>query len=163
MWPKKHNISSKSYQGEIFEGNACRKLLQEADSLNDPKIYKEVGFFRILPFISTFKAMNKLVTNSFSVRKPGEGLDNIIDNIRNSFLSTGVSESLKIHIATRHVKQCLNFLSGDGLGLWSEQAGESIHREFLNTWKRYKINSMEHPQYCEKLTTAVAVFSLKHI
>lgn len=39
LWPKKLKLIPKNYQGEIFEGNACRKLLKEADRLNDPEIY----------------------------------------------------------------------------------------------------------------------------
>ena len=35
IWPKKLKVVKKNYHGEIFEGNACRKLLKNADMLND--------------------------------------------------------------------------------------------------------------------------------
>ena len=38
IWPTKLSIISKNYHGEIFEGNACRKLLKKADKFNDPDI-----------------------------------------------------------------------------------------------------------------------------
>ena len=31
LWPKKLSIIHKNYQGEVFEGNQCRRLLREAD------------------------------------------------------------------------------------------------------------------------------------
>ncbi|CAH1101844.1 unnamed protein product [Psylliodes chrysocephalus] len=43
IWPSKLKFVAKNYQGEIFEGNACRKLLQESDKLLDPEIYEHVG------------------------------------------------------------------------------------------------------------------------
>ena len=64
-------------------------------------------------------------------------LKQITKQLRNSFLSTHVSESLKIHVVTTHVENCINYLdNGGGLGLWSEQTGESNHAEFLKFWER---------------------------
>ena len=40
MWPKKLNLFSKNYHGDAFERNACRKLLKNADMLEDRDIYK---------------------------------------------------------------------------------------------------------------------------
>lgn len=42
MWPKKMNLISKNYHGEVFEGNACRKLLKNADKLFDPDVLGNV-------------------------------------------------------------------------------------------------------------------------
>ncbi|GLV46572.1 hypothetical protein CBL_20877, partial [Carabus blaptoides fortunei] len=36
LWPSKLKLVAKNYQCEIFEGNACQKLLQESDKLLDP-------------------------------------------------------------------------------------------------------------------------------
>ena len=68
IWPTKLSLISKNYQGEIFEGNACRNLLKEADRLNDPDIYQNIGTFELVPFISAFKAMDKLVHTCFSLK-----------------------------------------------------------------------------------------------
>ena len=35
LWPKKLKLVPKNYQGEIFEGNACRKLIETTDNLLD--------------------------------------------------------------------------------------------------------------------------------
>lgn len=166
IWPKKLNLISKCYQGEIFEGNACRELLKKADALADPQIYSGVGYFKLVPFISAFKSMDKLVTLCFGTRASPdqENVKKCMSDLRKAFLSTEVSETLKIHVATRHIDQCLYFLPNDeGLGLWSEQAGESVHQEFLKFWKRYKKNSLDNPTYSDSLKKAVVNFSSQHL
>ena len=70
-----------------------------------------------------------------------------------------MTETLKFHVLFEHLKNCLYFLENNGLELWSEQAGESVHREFLKTWNRYKIHSMNDPSYSKKLKKAVVEFS----
>lgn len=58
----------------------------------------------------------------------------------------------------------LQFLGGNnGLGLWSEQAGESIHREFLKFWEQYKINVLEDFTYAMRLKKAIIAFFSQHI
>lgn len=74
-----------------------------------------------------------------------------------------LSRTLKIHVLLSHVEESLQFLYDYGLGVWSEQAGESIHREFMKIWELYQINSIEHDCYIEKLFDAVVNFSSRHI
>ena len=97
IWPKKLKLIPKNYHGQIFEGNACRKLLQEADKLDDVDIYK--GQLRLVPFISAFKAMN-LVVNSYFGRNNVDMkiLPDLIENVKKMHMGTGVSQTLKIHV-----------------------------------------------------------------
>ena len=60
LWPHNVGAIAKNYHGEIFEGNACRKLLAHADQLFIKEITDEVGKFQIVPFVSAFKAMDKV-------------------------------------------------------------------------------------------------------
>ncbi|CAH0559569.1 unnamed protein product [Brassicogethes aeneus] len=39
LWPQKLCLVSKNYHAEVFEGNACRKLLREHEKLQDKDIY----------------------------------------------------------------------------------------------------------------------------
>lgn len=163
VWPLKLKVISKNYHGEVFEGNACRKLIKNADKLNDEAIYGHVGYFKIVPFIHAFKEMNKLVECCFSRGPVHSDVEKRVSEVRKAFLATGVSETLKMHVLTRHLTDCLKFLSGFGLGDWSEQAGESVHREFLKFWNRYKINIVKDSAYPDKLKKAVVAFSSQHI
>ena len=101
----------------------------------------------MVPFIAGFKAMDKIVTSCFSVRSVGPDLDKHVNKLKKAFASTGVSTTLKIYIILTHLNHCLLVLDQNGLGLWSDQAGESIHREFLIYWRRYEINSIDDPPY----------------
>lgn len=165
IWPKKLMVIPKNYQGEIFEGNACRKLLKEADKLLDFEVCGGVGRLQLIPFVSAFHAMDKVVSNCFSTRELGPDLDKNLRELQKVIegLDIEISKTLKIHVLVEHLKHCLHFLGKNGLGLWSEQAGESIHREFLKFWERYKINLLEDSTYPTRLRRAVVEFSSRHI
>lgn len=163
-WPKKVGVISKNYHGEIFEGNACRALLKTSDALQDPEIYTEdVGYLAMVPFVSALKAMEKIVSSCFSTNEIEENMEIKVQELKKTFKSTSVSMTLKIHVLTEHLINCIHFLDKNGLGLWSEQAGESVHREFLSNWSRYKINSIDDPSYSRRLKQAVVEFSSERI
>ena len=112
------------------------------------------------PFIISFKTMNKILENCFS-SSDGQNLRELETTVRylgNVLKDTGVSESLKMHVILQHLLECVHYLKG-GLGLWSEQAGESVHREFLLVWNKYKLNSLSNPLYEHSLFKAVVEFS----
>jgi len=164
IWPKKLKLISKNYHGDCFEGNACRKLLKEAHKLKDPEIYEKVGYLKIIPFFNAFVIMNKVVDCSFTSGKVGPELDIHLNELNEALDALheieDVSITLKIHVLKTHIKECLQFIEhNNGLGYWSEQSGESLHREFSQTWERYKINTIEDELYLERLFRAVVEFS----
>lgn len=162
-WPKKLNLVSKHYQGEKFEGNACRRLLREHDKLNDIDILQNTPILRIIPFIQTLKSLNKLVDASFKCERLDMTWKVYVEEFKRNFASTGLSNTLKVHVLLEHLQHGLYFLDGKSLGLWSEQAGESIHREFLEYWSKYQINYLESPNYIKQLSRAVIEFSSRHL
>lgn len=139
IWPKKFHLMFQNYHGRVFEGNACRKLLKEADALLDPSIYSTVGKLALVPYVSAFNAMNKVVENCFSSKVVDlSSLKSEIDYLRKTVAAIEISENLKMHILLDHIEECLHFLNkDDGLGLWSEQAGETVHTEWSKIWKKY--------------------------
>jgi hypothetical protein len=158
-WPKQLGLIAKSYQGEIFEGNACRILLKESDHLLNVDVCGDHQL-QVVPFISALKAMNKIVDDCFSTRKVGMALREDVENLKKTFKATGISETLKVHITMNHLEDCVKHLNR---GSWSEQPGESVHREFLKYWNRYKINNINDPRYGSFLLKAVVEFSSKHL
>lgn len=165
LWPKKLKLIPKNYHGDSFEGNACRKLLTEVDKLEDPEIYKDVGYFRIVPYISALKAMNKVVNCCFTAGKVGPSLDTYISELDTALKSIeNLSTTLKIHVILAHIQESFQYIDdNNALGFWSEQSGESVHREFLKYWNRYKINSINDESYSPRLLKAVVEFSSLHI
>lgn len=166
IWPTELKMISKNYQGRVFEGNACRKLLKEADKLNDKRIFQEKGPLALVPYIAAFKAMDEMVKFCFSVKDidPDVNINKILNELERCIKATEVSKTLKLHVTLSHIKQCLEFIGdSQGLGLWSEQAGESIHREFLKFWQKYKMNIIDDENYPIRLKHAVVEFSSLHI
>lgn len=161
LWPKSLGLISKDYHGRTFEGNACRKLLKNADKLNSPDVYKNVGSLAVVPYINAFKIMDKLVDCAFTSGNVGEGLENHLKELEKALDALEeVSETLKLHVLKTHTGACIKFLENDrGLGYWSEQCGESVHREFLITWERYQINDIKNILYEDHLFKAVVEFS----
>ena len=99
-----------------------------------PNIYKSV----LLPYVSTIKEMNNVVHQELSTTiKPG--LNASILHFKKYVEVIGLSETLKMHYIIHHIPYVLHYLNGADLGLWSEQAGESIHRIFSMFWDKYKI------------------------
>lgn len=151
--------ASKNYQGDVFEGNACRRLLKEADRLLDEDVLGHRKL-EIWPLVTTFKSFNKVVSDCFSAkRKVGPDLSGHIDEFKKMFVAANVSETLKLHVALQHNQHKLRFLNNTGLGLSSEQPGESIHRDFLKYWNRYKMNNLTDSRYGIQLHKAVLNFS----
>ena len=58
----------------------------------------------------------------------------------------------------------VNFCTLMGLGLSprSEQTGESLHHDFNETWKKFKINNV-NPLYAEHLLKSVSMYNSQHL
>ena len=54
-------------------------------------------------------------------------------------------------------------MTGRGLGPWSEQTKASVHHDFKETWKRYKVSKVDRSIYGENLLKAVSVYNSQHI
>ena len=161
-FPKLLGCAKQDYHGEVFEGNACREMLR----MQDRRVLGDVSPLKVLPYVRTYKAMDKLVGCCFGSRivDRDEALD-LLNEVMMSYLDTGLSVTLKLHVIFYHLLPALQnpILNGRGLGKVSGQAGESIHSEFKEIWKKYKINSIENKRYGENLLKAVIEFSSKHI
>jgi hypothetical protein len=67
LWPRKLKLIPKNYHGHSFKGNAAyRKLLKESDAILEADVRGNVSPLQIVPFISAFKAMHKVVETCFS-------------------------------------------------------------------------------------------------
>ena len=164
-WPKKLNVVSVLYQGEKFEGNGCRKLIKSSNILQDKEIMgAEVHPLIVQPYIAVFQALDKIISACFGSHPVKGDIPNLLRHFSKTYLGLGISVTLKVHIIIAHLIPCLMNLKGQGLGIYSTQAGESIHKEFNQKfWARYKVNSLTHPAYGERLLKATVDFSSKHL
>lgn len=72
-----------------------------------------------------------------------------------------LSVTTKAHVIFTHVLQQIE-RTGQALGVLSEQAFESVHYDFLETWKRFKV-PIDHKDYGQKLLDAVVNYNSFHI
>ena len=166
LWPAKQNLVPKGYHGGSLEGDACRKLLKLGDKLLDPEILGPVSAIQMQPIVHAVKCMDKVVSAAFSTRKVTEDISCLVDNLGKAVLATDMSITLKMHVLLCHLVPTLklNYFSQRGMGVCTEQSGESIHSYFHSSfWKSLERSSMNHPQYTENLKKAVVECASKAI
>ena len=155
---------SQAYHGSTLEGNACRFLIGKADALLDQEILGEISPLVVQPYIANLKSFDKLVTSCFSAKAVKDDVQSLLAKFKSSYLATDLSVTLKVHAIFDHLIPTLNlpYLQGRGLVVCTEQAGESIHSYFAeHFWKKWKVNSLDHPEFANFLKRAVVEFSSK--
>ncbi len=145
--------------GEQLNGNNSKKLLDKADDLMNDEIDNDL----MLPYVNALKATKSLVDLTFNSKNinplDGPKIELAIKNTKTAIINANLSITLKAHILIAHTLDALLFSKGKNLGYMSEQAGEAIHADFLNTcWQRYK-TSLRSKNYSENLKKAVVDYS----
>ena len=102
-------VIAKNYQGEIFEGNACRKLIENSDRLLDPELGNDP--FLVMPYVVVLRNYNKVVHDCFSTAKISPDTKKDIEAFKQSIVDAGLSETLKLHIIMHHLEEGLDALN----------------------------------------------------
>ena len=157
-----HNCMRESYWSKTFEGNECARLMTKISSS------KDVDPLLTLPGIEThIRAIQAF--NNVRVHVFGNVLHANWKNMINDFALAyecipGISKPLKVHILIAHCKQFIDLYGkGKGLGFYSEQTGEAIHKDFDKTFVKYKFKNIHDEEYGKHLLKAVVEFSSMHI
>ena len=132
--------------------------MSKGDALLDPEILGEVPAEVIQPFSNALKCFDKLVVGCFSSKIVRVDVPALLSEFKEAYLETNLTVTLKIHAIFDHLVPTLNlpYFNGRGLGVCTEQAGESIHSHFSeHFWKKWKLSSMDHPEYANNLKRAV--------
>ena len=165
-WPKILNLVAKDYHGEVFEGNACRKLLSSTSTLTELIESGDIPREKAEPYVDLYISMDKLVSTCFHVGKVDENanIPNLLKAVIQNYKSIdNLSVTLKVHVLFHHLVPCLLNLGGQGLGLYSCQSVEGSHREFFeHFWGKNPINSFDNELYADRLFNAVVEFTSKH-
>ena len=150
-WLNSCNVKKADYHGGQFEGNECRKLLDNVHKL------RELCPPQLRQYVETFDKLNDVVHSCYgNDLLPDYDLN--IDEFKNDFLQLNISVTPKIHAIFFHIEEFCS-LTKMGLGPWSEQASESVHQEFSKCWDKYKVKHTDHPLYGQKLLEAVQMFN----
>ena len=155
---KQMNLVRSSYHGGDFEGNQCKGFLKNLDKL-EQVLPGELGHYLVcLQKLSSIVSgcYGKIVDSNFKT---------FIEEFSSSFDALNISETPSIHAVKTHV---LDFFERNGvqngLGLFSEQASESVHYDWeASVWdKGYKVPET-HPAYPSNLKRAAAKYNSRHI
>jgi len=86
----------------------------------------------MLIYVNGINCMEKLVTACFSTKLVKDSIDKLVYDLEKSILDTDLTITWKLHVILCHLVPFLKFtyFNGHGLGICSEQDGESIHIYF---------------------------------
>lgn len=137
-----------------FDGNSCRNILKKIDELRkSPDI-------RCLKYVRVLKDLDNVVKDCFGKElKPSYKAS--ISQFKKSYLDLDISVTPKIHAIFFHVPKFCETMNV-GLGVYSEQAFESVHHDFNVTWAKYKVK-LSHPNYDVRLLQSIVEYDSHHI
>ena len=163
VWPQSEewlalcNVKKSEYHGGKFEGNDSRKLLKKVDQLEG--LCPTNG--KVKKFAKTFMALNDVVSACYGFELAPD-YQSKIRMFSSAYLDLRINVTPKLHAVMHHISEFCE-KTGRGLGLWSEQASESIHHDFKQTWQRFKINKTDHELYGKNLLQAVSTYNSHHL
>ena len=68
-----------------------------------------------------------------------------------------------MHLLMDHITEYIHEAAPRGLGLFSEQASEAIHHDFLLKWKDVSVLDIRNPKYSPHLFRAVTTYNSQHV
>ena len=154
-----------AYHGGVFEGNACKALVDNVDYLemlvmNDST--KHTAF--VMSIINVLRNFGKMRHACYSktlepdfethIDNYATSIENVVDD-KQYFDDQDMSLILKNHIAKFHVKTWCQ-RNDVGLGARSEQFAEASHKQFRKIWQRFKTTGRN---FGKQLLKAVCVFN----
>ena len=154
------NAVSASYHGGDYNGNASHHLLNSMHKLAS-----------ILPdelqnFLCYFEALKNVVEATFHVKGPeDDSYIKLIDKFSAAVRDCDIPVTPTIHGIETEIKRFFDLNGTEfGLGLFTEQAGESVHHDFEDkvynsTYRR----DPRHPDHGRLLKKGVAKYNSKHI
>lgn len=158
QFAKNMNLVRSAYHGGDFEGNQCKGFLRSLDKLN------QVLPGELSPYLVCLQNLSKLVSGCY-----GKLLDRnyktFIQDFSSSFAALHISETPSVHAVKKHI---LSFVERNGeqngLGIFSEQASESVHYDWEESvWDQgYKVPET-HPTYPTNLKRAAAKYNSRHL
>ena len=157
----RYNCVRESYWGKTFEGNECVKLLNKIDSEDVSPLLNLPGTKTYIKALQKFNSLRKLAFGT----KLESGWKISLNEFACVYKSIpNITKPLKIHILLAH---CAEFIekygNNKGLGFYSEQTGETIHKKFEPIFNKYKIKNIHSENYGLHLEKAVVEFGSEHI
>ena len=137
-----------------MEGNQCKALLLRAGELAESVPAK------LRSFALALQLFDKVRTSCFGkVLKPD--YQQAIGSFEVKYRELDLTVIPKAHIVFSHVVEFCN-KKGQGLGVYSEQASESVHHDFAVVWERFS-RELGNPSFGDQLLKAVVKYNSVHL
>ena len=154
------NAVASTYMGHDFKGDACRRLLKSLDKL------ALVAPPELAPYTKCLSCLNEVVSDCFRVAGPSPEYRDKLEAFYQSCIALDdLSFTPTLHGIVDHVADHFEVFGTEfGLGLYGEQAGESVHFDFedriyTSAYKRPQC----HPEFGPLLLRAVAAYNAIHL
>ena len=162
-WAAPLGLARSAHYGGQFNGNQCRTLLSNTDSLK--QMLQREGALNVgEPVLNAFIAFNMVRNACFGMTCSAD-FEIHVRRFAEAFLELDLSVTPKIHAVFVHVPQFLirQKCPNKGLGHWSEQASEAVHSDFDSLWvgSSYK-RAMSHKEYGTQLHKCVITYNSRH-
>ena len=161
-WSNLVGVSRPKMHGGEFNGDQCSSLLNRLDWIKD-LIEEENLDDTVKSTYEAFLSFKSVKDSCFGNTCDSDYLEHIKD-FGSKYLRLNIGIPPKIHCILVHVPQFLADKEGKGLGVWSEQASESVHHDFSSLWAAgsYK-RALCHKDYESQLYKCVVTYNLRHI
>ena len=159
------NVARTVYHGSAsFIGNMVTRFLKNIDDLQTQlREYLSPERFALAEvFITAFNQFAAVVKACFG-QTLSPNYTFLIKEFMATYRSLSISIPLKVHLLESHAEEFLKMKGEDhGLGFYSEQAMESMHKELKQEWGADKVD-IQHPSYGPNLKNTVVRINGKHI
>lgn len=153
------------HSGE-FTGNMCKKLLSNVATLrclieNTVDEISSATKILLLYFADTFAALNEIRVACFG-QQLETGFESKITHFTECYMKLNISVTTAVHVLFNHLIEFCNFFHSS-LGIYSEQASESVHSDFSSLWESSGKVPLTHHKYSENLLDVVIRYNARHL
>ena len=154
-------------RGDAMNGNNSMKLLAKCRAFLDQECFPNIDNNLMILFVECLEALKNVIdlsftANEYDMDKESDVIAEAIQNLKIKFLHCEISITLKTHVIFCHILDGLRYAKGKKLGFFSEQCGEALHYDFIQTWKNFQV-PVYSKVYSDKLLSAVVSYSSFHV
>lgn len=161
QWPSELNLSREDYHGTVFEGNECKKLLE-----NLPALEKVLNKCNRLedgrPFLQVLQTFSRITSFIHKPQIDVEKVSTAIMRFKIAWQETSMTLTTKAHIIIDHLIDFIQAQNRQNMSFFSEQSHEAVHAEFMKTWTKYIVKEVSNPRFKSQLLKATLDYNACH-
>jgi hypothetical protein len=113
-------------------------------------------------FVDVLEAFDRLNSSLSQENIEIEDFKDCVQSFREAWKKSKMSLIPKVHLILDHLSEFVVLRGGRHMNLYAEQAHESLHYEFEQTWMKYQVKDVGNPLYKKRLLQGVCDFMGAH-